>query len=162
MSWALAALVGTMGTVGTYFVVHRSLTRIILGIGLLANAVNLVALAAGTEPADPPITGRGGDLGDPIPQALVLTAIVIGLGVTAFLLATALRSWTIDASDDVEDDIEDRRLARAGLEAEPDTGPDPTVDDSEFSAAQPPGTVAGHPGEGRRPGGGRPGDGGRQ
>jgi multicomponent Na+:H+ antiporter subunit C len=133
MSWTLAVAIGVMGAVGTHLLLHRSLTRTILGLGLLANAVNLIALAAGGDPAEPPIVGRDGELGDPVPQALVLTAIVIGLGVTALLLAIALRSWTIDANDDVEDDIEDRRMARAGLEAERDAGPDPTATDSEFT-----------------------------
>jgi multicomponent Na+:H+ antiporter subunit C len=46
-----------------------------------------------------------------VPQALVLTAIVIGFGVISFLLAMAYRSWTIDGNDEVEDDIADRRIA---------------------------------------------------
>ena len=137
MSWSLAALVGLMGTVGTFLLLHRSLTRVILGLGLLANAVNLISLGAGGPPASAPIVGRDEPLADPVPQALVLTAIVIGLGVTAFLLATALRSWTIDGNDDVEDDLEDRRLARAGLAAERDGGPDPTRLDTEFATDLP-------------------------
>jgi multicomponent Na+:H+ antiporter subunit C len=143
MSWTLAGLIGVTGAVGVYLLLHRSLTRIILGLGLLANAVNLIALSAGGPPAQAPIVGRPGPLGDPVPQALVLTAIVIGLGVTAFLLALALRSWTIDGNDDVEDDLEDRRLARAELEAQRDHGPDPTVDDTEFPGGPdlPAGTV---------------------
>jgi multicomponent Na+:H+ antiporter subunit C len=56
---------------------------------------------------------------DPLPQALVLTAIVITFGVTAFLLALALRSWLLTGSDAVEDDIEDRRIARRRQEIEP-------------------------------------------
>ncbi|MEM8745549.1 MAG: NADH-quinone oxidoreductase subunit K, partial [Actinomycetota bacterium] len=47
----------------------------------------------------------------PEPEALVLTAIVIGFGVISFLLAMAYRAWTIDGNDDAEDDITDRRLA---------------------------------------------------
>ncbi len=133
MSWALAALIGLQGAAGTYLLLHRSLTRIILGLGLLANAVNLIALTAGGSPGSPPIIGEDGQMADPLPQALVLTAIVIGFGVTAFLLATALRSWTIDGNDDVEDDIEDVRLARAALESDRSSGPDPTTSDSEFT-----------------------------
>ena len=152
MSWSLAVLVGVMGAVGVYLLMHRSLTRIILGLGLLANAVNLIALASGGPPAQAPIIGRPEPLGDPVPQALVLTAIVIGLGVTAFLLAVALRSWTIDGDDDVEDDVEDRRLARAGLDAVRDSGPDPTVEDSEFTGSAIPGADGPSP---SGPGGGR-------
>jgi multicomponent Na+:H+ antiporter subunit C len=55
-------------------------------------------------------------MSDPLPQALVLTAIVISLGTTAFLLAMAYRSWQLSGNDDVQDDVEDaaiRRLAAA-------------------------------------------------
>jgi multicomponent Na+:H+ antiporter subunit C len=48
---------------------------------------------------------------DPLPQALALTAIVITFGVTSYLLAMAYRSWVLTNSDEVEDDLEDRRIA---------------------------------------------------
>ena len=51
-------------------------------------------------------------MADPVPQALVLTAIVITLGMTAFLLSVAYRSWRLNGHDEVQDDIEDRRIAR--------------------------------------------------
>jgi multicomponent Na+:H+ antiporter subunit C len=57
--------------------------------------------------------GNDGRLGDPVPQALILTAIVIGFALVSFLLAVAYRAWTISGNDQVEDDIEDRRLAAA-------------------------------------------------
>ena len=55
-------------------------------------------------------------MSDPLPQALVLTAIVISLGTTAFLLAMAYRSWQLTGHDDVQDDVEDARdpAARRG------------------------------------------------
>lgn len=111
MSLVLVALIGVLTAAGTYLVLTRTLTRIVLGLGLLANAVNLVVLAAGGPPGGAPVVGGVEPFADPVPQALVLTAIVIGFGVIAFLLAVAYRSWTIDGNDDVEDDIEDRRLA---------------------------------------------------
>ncbi len=113
MSVVLAVLIGTLAAVGTSLILQRSLTRIVLGLGLLANAANLLVLAAGGPPAGAPIVGRDGPLGDPVPQALVLTSIVIGFAITTFLLAVAYRSWTIDGNDEVEDDLEDRRLAAA-------------------------------------------------
>ena len=62
--------------------------------------------------ADAPIVGATTEaISDPLPQALVLTAIVITFGVTAFLLALAYRSYVLTASDAVEDDLEDRRIA---------------------------------------------------
>src|SRR5690625_7166612 len=50
-------------------------------------------------------------MADPLPQAIVLTAIVINLGLTAFVLAMAYRSWQLHGHDEVQDDLEDRRLA---------------------------------------------------
>lgn len=111
MSIAQAALIAVLAGAGTYLVMHRTLTRIILGLGLLGNAINLLILTAGDGPGEPPIIGREGEFTDPVPQALVLTAIVIGFGVISFLLAMAYRAWTIDGNDEVEDDITDRRLA---------------------------------------------------
>ena len=68
-------------------------------------------------PLHPPVLSEGVDPGtvsDPLPQAMVLTAIVITFGVTAFLLALALRSYLLTGSDEVEDDLEDRRIAASG------------------------------------------------
>ncbi|MBM3658282.1 MAG: sodium:proton antiporter [Actinobacteria bacterium] len=111
MSVVVALLVGVLASVGTWLILQHTLTRVVLGLGLFANAANLLVLAAGGPPAEAPIIGRDGPFNDPVPQALVLTSIVIGLAVITFLLAVAYRSWTIDGNDQVEDDIEDRRLA---------------------------------------------------
>lgn len=111
MSVAQAALVAVLTAAGTYLVMHRTLTRIILGLGMLGNAINLLILTAGSTPGAAPIVGRDGPFADPVPQALVLTAIVITFGVLSFLLSMAYRGWTIDGNDEVEDDIADRRLA---------------------------------------------------
>jgi multicomponent Na+:H+ antiporter subunit C len=119
MSVEQALLIGVLAGTGTYLVMHRTLTRIVLGLGLLGNAVNLLILTSGDGPGEPPIIGRDGDFTDPVPQALVLTAIVIGFGVISFLLAMAYRAWTIDGNDEVEDDITDRLLAE-----QTDTSPD--------------------------------------
>lgn len=105
-------LVGVLFAVGTYLIMERSLTRIALGIGVLSNGVNLLIVAAGSAPGDAPIVGRAGDSTDPLPQALVLTAIVIGFGLVSFILALAWRSWTITDDDEVEDDLEDRLVSR--------------------------------------------------
>jgi multicomponent Na+:H+ antiporter subunit C len=111
VSFLLVILIGVLFATGTYSMLHRSLTRIIVGIGLIGNGVNLLLVVAGSRPGVPPIVGELTGATDPIPQALVLTAIVIGFALQAFLLALAWRSWTLDGHDDVEDDIEDRRLA---------------------------------------------------
>jgi multicomponent Na+:H+ antiporter subunit C len=111
MSLVLVLLIAVLVGTGVYSMMHRSLTRIIVGVGLLGNGVNLLLVVAGSRPGVPPIVGRLIGSTDPVPQALVLTAIVIGFALQAFLLALAWRSWTIDGHDDVEDDIEDRRIA---------------------------------------------------
>jgi multicomponent Na+:H+ antiporter subunit C len=110
MSAALIVLVGVLFASGTFLILQRSLTRIILGVGMLANGVNIVILGTGARSGEAPIIGRDGEFTDPVPQALVLTAIVIGFGITAFLLALAWRGWTIDGNDVVEDDDEDKRV----------------------------------------------------
>lgn len=113
MSLVLAVTAGVLFGTGTYLVLQRLLTRIVIGLGLMAHGANLVLLGAGGEPGTPPIVGSAPRAGfsDPLPQALVLTAIVITFGVTAFLLALAYRSWELTAEDAVEDDLEDRRIA---------------------------------------------------
>lgn len=117
MSAALVVLVGVLFAVGTYLVMHRSLTRIVLGVALLGNGVNVLIVTAGSRPGDAPIVGRNGTPTDSVPQALVLTAIVIGFALVAFLVALAWRNWTLDGNDMVEDDVEDRRIARLSDEA---------------------------------------------
>lgn len=108
MSVSLLVLVGVLFAVGTYLLMERSLTRIALGIGVLGNGVNVLLVIVGSRPGRAPIVNAGGDMTDPLPQALVLTAIVIGFALLAFLLALAWRNWTITEDDEVEDDVEDR------------------------------------------------------
>ena len=112
MSPSLLVLVGVLIAVGTYLLTERSLTRVALGVGVLGNGVNVLIVATGSRPAGAPIIGREGELTDPLPQALVLTAIVIGFALLSFVLALAWRNWTITGNDEVEDDLEDRLVAR--------------------------------------------------
>jgi multicomponent Na+:H+ antiporter subunit C len=111
---AAAAMIGS----GVYLLLERSLTRVLVGLVMLGNGVNVLFLVAGGPAGRAPIVGRADPsaMSDPLPQALVLTAIVIGLGTTAFVLAMAYRSWQLTGHDDVQDDVEDamiRRLAKA-------------------------------------------------
>lgn len=122
MSIALAAGAAVLFGVGTYLVLQRSLTRIIIGLTLISHGANLFLLLAGGRAGRPPIvSGAGAELvsaanpdgfADPLPQALALTAIVISFGTTAFLLTVAYRYYGLTRTDEVEDDIEDRRIAR--------------------------------------------------
>lgn len=114
MTLTTLLVVSVVAGIGTYLILQRQLTRIVIGLALLSHAVNLLLLSAGSRGL-PPVLGEttnSNAVADPLPQALVLTAIVITFGVTAFLLALALRGWALTGSDAVEDDLEDRRIAR--------------------------------------------------
>lgn len=105
-----AVLAGT----GVYLMLERSLSRIFIGLGLITHAVNILLLAAGGAAGRPPLIGEETveSMGDPLPQAMMLTSIVLSLGTTAFGLALAYRSWRLTGHDEVIDDIEDRILSR--------------------------------------------------
>ena len=120
----LALLIGVLYTVGTYLLLQRTLTRVVIGLGLLGHGANLLLLSAGGPAGAVPFVGRlagpaGEGSADPLPQAMVLTAIVITFGVSAFLLALAFRSWVLTGQDEVQDDVEDRRIARLEPEHAP-------------------------------------------
>ena len=87
---------------GVTLLLERSLTRILLGVILLGNGVNLLILLGGRSGGAPVVgTGPDEEMSDPLPQAMVLTAIVITFGLTAFLLAVAYRSWYLSGDDEV-------------------------------------------------------------
>lgn len=110
----LVGAIAALFTVGVYLLLERSLSRVLIGVILLGNGANLLFLVAGGAAGRPPIVGATpeGQMTDPLPQAMVLTAIVITLGLSAFLLAMAYRSWQLHRHDEVQDDVEDRRIAR--------------------------------------------------
>ena len=115
----LALVVGVLYTTGTYLLLQRKLSRIIIGLSLLSHAGNILMVTAGT-PGTAPIIGTGdeADFADPLPQALALTAIVISVGTNALLLALAYRSFLLTHDDEVADDIEDRLIATEGAHDE--------------------------------------------
>jgi Multisubunit Na+/H+ antiporter, MnhC subunit len=104
--------VGVLFAAGVTMLLERSLTRVLMGVILLGNGANLLILSGGRL-GEPPIVGAAPEdrLSDPLPQAMILTAIVITLGMSAFLLAMAYRSWQLVGHDEVRDDVEDRRIA---------------------------------------------------
>lgn len=114
MILTLAVLIGLLFAAGTYLLLQRTLTRIILGLSLYGHAVNVLLLMSGGRAGAPPLATEGEPVPmvDPLPQAMALTAIVITFGIVAFLLALAYRSWTLTGGDEAEDDIEDRRIAQ--------------------------------------------------
>ncbi|MGD9792091.1 MAG: sodium:proton antiporter [Acidimicrobiia bacterium] len=114
MSVLLAASTALLFSIGTYMITQRRLSRIVIGFGLLGHGANLMLMLSAGERGRPAFIGSTGDgrFTDPLPQAMALTAIVITFGVTVFLLALAYRSWVVSHDDEVEDDVEDRRIAR--------------------------------------------------
>lgn len=114
MILTMSVLVGVLFGGGTYLVLQRTLTRVVLGFGLWGYAVNVLLLVSGGRAGAPPLIDDAlpqSAFVDPLPQAMALTAIVITFAITAFLLALAYRSWTHTGDDEAEDDIEDRRIA---------------------------------------------------
>ncbi len=114
MTLFLLVLAGLLCACGTYLLLGRQLSRVVIGIGLLGHGVNILLVSSGGDGGEPAFAGSGdpASFSDPLPQAMVLTAIVITFGVVAFLLTLAYRSWIVTSDDEVEDDVEDRRIAR--------------------------------------------------
>jgi multicomponent Na+:H+ antiporter subunit C len=103
----LAIVVGVLYAAGVYMMLRRSIVKLLIGIALLSNAANLLVFsAAGVRRGRPPIVaddlGAAAPMADPLPQALVLTAIVIGFGVLAFAIALIHRAHAAIGSDDLD------------------------------------------------------------
>ncbi len=114
---------GTMIAAGVYLVTDRVLTRILLGILLIGNGANLLILQAGGPAGSPPVMFRDSEIygedqvADPLAQAMILTAIVISMSLTAFILALIYRQYRYRTVDVVEDDEEDQAIAARPISA---------------------------------------------
>ncbi len=128
----LPVIIGGLYAAGVYLLLDRSLTRVLLGFLLLGNATNLLLLSTGGAGGMAPILGyaEAEEMSDPLPQALILTAIVITFGVAAFVLAMIHRSWALARNEAVGTDEEDRRVAGRV---------DTDADDVAAAVLQPPG-----------------------
>ena len=125
MSVLLLAAAAVLCSCGTWLLLDRHLSRVVIGIGLLGHGVNILLVLSGGDGGAPAfIEGEAAGFADPLPQGMVLAAIVITFGVIAFLLAMAHRSWSFTADDEVEDDVEDRRIAAESHEHESHEGED--------------------------------------
>ena len=104
MEILFALIVGTLTAGGVYLTLRAWSFAVVLGYALISYAVNLLVFASGglTRDAAPLVRDGIRDTPDPLPQALVLTAIVIGLAMTAFVLVQALRSYVDCGSDHVD------------------------------------------------------------
>ena len=123
MEFAFAILIGVFFTVSIYLLLSRAVIRMLLGIAILGNAVNLLIFTAGRLTREiPPIVPKGqsqlsDSFANPLPQALILTAIVIGFALFTFLLVLGYRAYQeLDA-----DDTDTMRLA------EPEKAPRPPL-----------------------------------
>ncbi|MGY1709353.1 sodium:proton antiporter [Geodermatophilus sp. SYSU D00758] len=99
-----AVAVGVLVAGGVYLVLHRGLVRVVIGFVLLGHGVNVLLLSAGgMDRRGLPLIGQGDPraAADPLPQAFVLTAVVITFGITVYLLALARAG---SRADDVEPD----------------------------------------------------------
>jgi multicomponent Na+:H+ antiporter subunit C len=109
MEALLALAAGVLYAAGIYLMLRRRLAQLIIGLGLLSNGTNvLIFTAGGLTRARPPVIPEGAETlaepyADPVPQALVLTAIVIGFGLLAFSLVLAHRVHDTAGTDDVDD-----------------------------------------------------------
>jgi multicomponent Na+:H+ antiporter subunit C len=106
MEFTLALVVGVLYTAGFYMILRRSIVKLIIGLGLLGHAANLLIFTAGrVTRANPPVISEHAEtllppFADPLPQALILTAIVIGFGVQAFAIVLIKRLYqTVDTDD---------------------------------------------------------------
>ena len=100
----MAGLAASLFAIGTYLLLQRKLSRIIVGLGLLSHGANVLFVNSGRR-GIPALIGSGdpGDFADPVPQALVLTAIVIGFGLLAFSLVLAQRVHATVGTDDIDE-----------------------------------------------------------
>ena len=118
VSIALLGAMFVLYAAGVYLLLEQSVTRIIIGILLIGNATNLLLLSLSGPPGAPPIAGSGRS-SDPLPQALILTAIVITFAVSAFLMALVYRSWRLAQADALTRDEADAAVG-AGDALEPE------------------------------------------
>ncbi|MBR9800845.1 MAG: Na+/H+ antiporter subunit C [Rubinisphaera brasiliensis] len=108
MDVLLAITVGGLYAAGIYMMLRRSVVKLLIGLGLLSHAANLLIFTAGgivrgrvpviPEGRTQPLTG----IADPLPQALILTAIVISFAVLAFALVLIYRTYQTVGTDDVD------------------------------------------------------------
>ncbi len=100
----MSIVVGILFAIGTYLILSKTLLRIILGTSIIGHGVNLLILTmGGLKKGGPPIIGLNTQyFTDPLPQALILTAIVINFATTALLLVLSYRAYAVVGTDNVE------------------------------------------------------------
>jgi multicomponent Na+:H+ antiporter subunit C len=105
MEVLMSVVIGILFTAATYLMLSKSLIRVIVGTGLLSHGAHLLLLTmGGLKQGAPPLLGdeNATSFVDPLPQALILTAIVISFGVTSFMLVLAYRSYQELGTDNMD------------------------------------------------------------
>ena len=123
-----AILVGILFTCATYLILQRSFVRILFGFVIFTNAANLLVLSMSGDPdgkASPIVLDGAGAMVDPLPQALILTAIVIGFGVTAYMVTLLYRIFLDHNTTNAGDLYEGEDMGREfGSERDEEMEPD--------------------------------------
>lgn len=133
VSLVLVVVMAVLYACGVYLMLERSMTKVLLGFLLLGNATNLLLLIMAGPAGVAPIVGDDvspEQMSDPLPQALILTAIVITFAVSAFLMALIYRSWRLAKQDTVVDDEADVAMRDGGVIFADDSAPNDS--DTEF------------------------------
>ena len=109
IEFLVASGIGVLTAAGVYLTLRKRTFPVVLGIAMLSYAINVFLFAMGRLMVDrPPIYGKDvAEYTDPLPQALVLTAIVISFGMSAFVVVLALRAYLESGSDHVDGDPDD-------------------------------------------------------
>ena len=137
VSLILIIVMAVLFACGVYAMLERSLTRVLIGFLLLGNAANLLLMIVMGQPGVAPFFGAAdapGEMSDPLPQALTLTAIVITFAVSAFLLALIYRSWQLGQADTVEDDEADRAVREGTADVEETMDDETEIEDADDDA----------------------------
>ncbi|MED3662121.1 Na(+)/H(+) antiporter subunit C [Ureibacillus sp. FSL K6-8385] len=105
MEQLMMVLIGILVSVATYLILSRNMIRVIIGTAVLSHAVNLLIMAVGgLKKGNVPLIGHEEEpFTDALPQALILTAIVISFATTALLLVLAYRTYKTSGSDDFKE-----------------------------------------------------------
>lgn len=120
MTVLLAAVIGVLFGSGVFLMLKTDLLRVVVGVVLISHAANLTLMASGLTRGKAPIhpLPAGETISDPLVQALTLTALVIGFGVTALLLGLAYRVYTSHFDADLARVAEEEARREAELERE--------------------------------------------
>jgi multicomponent Na+:H+ antiporter subunit C len=119
MTLILSATIGLLFGCGAFLLLKPDLFRVVVGLVLVANAANLTLMASGLRRGESPIYPLGtGEVSDPLVQAMTITAIVIGFGVTALLLSLAYRVYVSSRTVDLDELSHAEALHEQELERE--------------------------------------------